>query len=174
MKAQGLAYRQALAALRNEYTMGDDPTNFAALIAAEVAQIQSDRVAPQETDEYKNLVRDMERRLTGGELLEDEDIVLDETQHGMDGLANTVCPISGKNVLDLHDPVQDERGFIYEREVIEAYIKEASRNRSTVTCPVAGTSHKITVASLRPAAGVISKQRQAKANRRQSMDEDIL
>lgn len=73
---------------------------------------------------------------------------------------NERCPISFKFLLDLQDPVQDKKGFVYERASILAYIRDKGRN-GAVDSPQAGTSHKVAAADLQPATKVIRGKKRA-------------
>lgn len=86
----------------------------------------------------------------------DADLVMEDD--GGDGPRNAKCPITARPVEEMDDPVEDERGFVYEREAIVQYIgKSKSKD-----CPVAGTNHKVTVSELKPSrAAKKLKQRAA-------------
>jgi hypothetical protein len=71
---------------------------------------------------------------------------------------NDRCPLSGKALMELIHPVADSKGFVYEEEVIQAHLRETKGRRR---CPVAGTSHDVILAELRPAGKVIAAQRKA-------------
>jgi len=61
--------------------------------------------------------------------------------------------------------VKDTVGYVYEKSAITHHIK-ASGGRAV--CPVAGTSHTITLAEMRPAAAVIAAQRRAAGGKGQA------
>jgi len=64
--------------------------------------------------------------------------------------------------MDLQEPVQDKLGFVYEKSAIVEYINKRSQgNRRPCPCPVAGTSHTVTVAELRVCAGVVAEKKKA-------------
>lgn len=86
----------------------------------------------------------------------DADLVMEDD--GGDGPRNAKCPLTMKPVEEMEDPVEDARGFVYEREAIVQYI---GKSKSTA-CPVAGTNHKVTVSELKPSrAAKKFKQRAA-------------
>lgn len=101
--------------------------------------------------------RDFEREIEGksgaanaaaGEV-EDEDIaVVGLTQAQQAGIRNQRCPISGKDIGDLDDPVRDSKGYIYERIAIEGYLSQGRGRHISKRCPVAGANHMVAVADL--------------------------
>ena len=113
--------------------------------------------------------RDFEREIEGksgaadaaaGEV-EDEDIaVVGLTQAQQAGIRNQRCPISGKDIGDLDDPVRDSKGYIYERIAIEGYLSQGRGRHISKRCPVAGANHMVAVADLQ------SAQMQVRAVRR--------
>ena len=64
-------------------------------------------------------------------------------------------------VLELDEPVEDRRGFVYEKADIERYIQQHERRQGgPCPCPVSGTSHSVALADLRVARAVLrAKQR---------------
>ena len=81
--------------------------------------------------------------------IDDEDADLVVTQAGGAGgyqPPNSKCPITGTPVEAIEDPVEDEKGYVYERFAIEQYVGAGARD-----CPQSGTSHKISIVSLKPA-----------------------
>jgi hypothetical protein len=55
-------------------------------------------------------------------------------------------------VADLDDPVEDEKGFIYERKAIEAALKKALRDdrMNWIECPLPAVSHPVMLHQLKP------------------------
>lgn len=85
---------------------------------------------------------------------EDEDLVVTQAGGALGYQPpNSKCPISGKAVEEIEHPVEDEKGYLYERDVIEQFIRaNTGRGRGDACdCPQSGTSHKISIASLKPA-----------------------
>ncbi|KAK9674469.1 hypothetical protein RND81_12G234700 [Saponaria officinalis] len=71
---------------------------------------------------------------------EQEDIVMTTTQIG---LLNTVCPITGKSVTDLSEPVRSmDCKHVYEKEAILLHLR---KNTKSNNCPVAGISSSIVI-----------------------------
>ena len=59
---------------------------------------------------------------------EDEDLIITQAGAGgvlLDGISfpNEMCPMSGKKLVDIDEPVADEKGYVYERAAIEDYIR---------------------------------------------------
>lgn len=67
---------------------------------------------------------------------EQEEIVMTSTQCN---LLNVTCPLSGKPVAELHNPVRSLNcKHIYEKEAIMHYIKSKNSSGAQCPCPVAG------------------------------------
>eukprot|EP00884_Botryococcus_braunii_P014767 jgi/Botrbrau1/23291/Bobra.0102s0032.2 len=96
--------------------------------------------------------------------LEDDDIQIEPDN---DRLAkNVYCPISGKQILDLKEPVVDQMGFVYEKVEILAWLRSQGRGPASVMAPVVGTTHFISEASLKRAHRVLRAQKNAQHARR--------
>jgi len=96
------------------------------------------------------------------------------------GARNARCPLTTKLLADISEPVEDQRGFVYERAAIEQYVLSETAKRvggrragalpppnsgieaypadvveratsSGVVAPVAGTNHRVALGYLRPA-----------------------
>ena len=61
--------------------------------------------------------------------------------------------------MELDEPVEDSKGFVYEKADIVNFMKGKS-----IQCPVAGTNHMVSAAGLRPAKAIIRAQSRAKQN----------
>lgn len=111
---------------------------------------------------------------TGGDDSEEEVVV----QVNADDVApNRNCPCSLKPVLELEDPVEDDQGIVYDRQSIESYIRSQARasQRNNVRCPLAGSTHTLSLDSLRTAQKVLRAQkrhRRRQANRTEAEFED--
>ncbi|GBF92693.1 hypothetical protein Rsub_05062 [Raphidocelis subcapitata] len=126
-------------------------TDFEAELASEAAGRSFD---PERTDamrEFDQFARAEDG--PGGEDLEDDDIVVT----GNDFM-NAACPISGKNVLELADPVEDEKGYVYDRAAITAHIRQRGYN-GACDAPFPGVSHSVVLSRLKPAARVLRAQK---------------
>mmetsp|Transcript_16824 Transcript_16824/g.50249 ORF Transcript_16824/g.50249 Transcript_16824/m.50249 type:complete len:256 (-) Transcript_16824:432-1199(-) len=88
----------------------------------------------------------------------DDDVVLQVGAH--DVAANQTCPLTMTPVLDLEDPVEDQRRIVYDRQSVERYIREKMRIYGPdVECPLAGSNHTISLAGLRKATAVLRAQK---------------
>ena len=121
---------------------------------------------------------------------EDEDLIITQAGAGgvlLDGISfpNEMCPMSGKKLVDIDEPVADEKGYVYERAAIEDYIRRNGKpegrggaGEKVMSCPVAGTSHQVAVSKLKPSREVEKlkrlKARQVGDKRRRSDVEEII
>ncbi|BDA46158.1 probable E3 SUMO-protein ligase MMS21 [Coccomyxa sp. Obi] len=161
IKAQAEAFKRA----SQGYTAAiDSSTDFLARLEECSAQIPVN-CNPEEEERFKEMQEKIWRVNHPNEPMpnaaaadEDEDVVVADS--GNDLARNTKCPITAKEVLDLTEPVVDEVGFVYEREAIEDYLRrQPGQGNRPVNAPIAGTSHKITIAGLKKASKVIREQR---------------
>ena len=121
---------------------------------------------------------------------EDEDLIITQAGAGgvlLDGISfpNEMCPMSGKKLVDIDEPVEDEKGYVYERAAIEDYIRRNGKpegrggaGEKVMSCPVAGTSHQVAVSKLKPSREVEKLKRlkagQVGDKRRRSDVEEII
>jgi hypothetical protein len=123
---------------------------------------------------------------------DDDDLII--TQAGNAGgfllggvsFPNEKCPMSGKRLEEVDEPVVDEKGYVYERAAIEAHVAKYGKpeggrggtGEKAVECPVAGTSHFVKVSKLKPSREVEKlkrlKAKQGGEKRRRSDVEEIL
>mmetsp|Transcript_138 Transcript_138/g.301 ORF Transcript_138/g.301 Transcript_138/m.301 type:complete len:250 (-) Transcript_138:266-1015(-) len=82
----------------------------------------------------------------------DDDVVMEQS-----ALVNDRCPITRKSVMELVEPVEDKKGYIYEKEHILQMLRQA--RGQPIKCPEAGTSHMVTLAELRPSRRVQREKR---------------
>mmetsp|Transcript_15676 Transcript_15676/g.49234 ORF Transcript_15676/g.49234 Transcript_15676/m.49234 type:complete len:110 (+) Transcript_15676:555-884(+) len=102
-----------------------------------------------------------------GEAMPGEDDELVDV--GGDSLKNTRCPLSGKEVGSLDEPVQDQKGIVYERKVIEHLISKAPNKK--LKCPQVGTSHMVSLEDLEVATHVVrARKRKAAKDARRADD----
>eukprot|EP00798_Chlamydomonas_sp_ICE-L_P020750 gene20750-27570_t len=87
----------------------------------------------------------------------DEDVVVDDGGAFM----NEKCPLTARLVMDLEDPVEDAKGFIYSKFAIEQHIRQESR-KGPVKCPVSGTSHYISIGELKASESIFRAKRRAR------------
>jgi hypothetical protein len=65
------------------------------------------------------------------------------------------CLTAVLQLIDLDEPVEDQKGFVYEG----AAIKENVRRYGRIECPVAGASHYIGLSDLKPCRRVLRMQK---------------
>uniref|UniRef100_A0A1D2AAD3 SP-RING-type domain-containing protein n=1 Tax=Auxenochlorella protothecoides TaxID=3075 RepID=A0A1D2AAD3_AUXPR len=88
----------------------------------------------------------------------DDDI---EVEDGNTLALNNICPLSGRQLMDLKRPVQDRIGVVYEEEAVLRYLYDQGGFAKEALCPLAGTTHTLTKESLQPARKVLDVQRAA-------------
>lgn len=64
--------------------------------------------------------------------------------------------------MELDEPVEDLKGFVYERADIVRFMKQ----QQSILCPVSGTNHSVSVGDLRPARAIMRAQSRAQRNPR--------
>ena len=63
-------------------------------------------------------------------------------------------------MIDLKEPVEDAKGFVYEKEALEAYIKKQTKGRKgKILSPIAETNHYITLSELKPCSAILEAQK---------------
>lgn len=158
-EAEVKAYGAALAAIQNSYVPGARTTNFKKDLDQHAARLlPSLRLQPEMKQYYQDVSQRLEIEDESAQQQDGDD---DEVQMGGSNTGaapNATCPLSLKPILELEDPVEDQKGYVYERENIEGYIRES---RGSVSCPAAATSHFVTMATLKKANKVIRLQKKA-------------
>lgn len=86
---------------------------------------------------------------------EDEDLLVDDDTTA--SVKNAKCPISGKRIEDIDDPVEDQLGFVYEKSSIEMFIGRAAFKE----CPQQGTSHRVSRKDLKPSRNAMRLKQRA-------------
>lgn len=127
-------FYNVLQSVGNNYEHGPQLTNFKKLFEDEASKIKR---GFSSNHQNHNLLRQFREAVWNvhhagqpmpGE--EQEDVVMTSTEVG---LLNTVCPISGKSVTELSDPVRSmDCKHIYDKKAIGHYMKNSMK------CPVAG------------------------------------
>eukprot|EP00240_Pyramimonas_obovata_P013730 CAMPEP_0118928550 /NCGR_PEP_ID=MMETSP1169-20130426/5780_1 /TAXON_ID=36882 /ORGANISM="Pyramimonas obovata, Strain CCMP722" /LENGTH=243 /DNA_ID=CAMNT_0006870557 /DNA_START=21 /DNA_END=752 /DNA_ORIENTATION=- len=91
---------------------------------------------------------------------------------------NTKCPLTGLDLPDIEDPVQDREKIIYERKAIENYIRQKG---GQAKCPHMGTVHSVRRDDLQPCTNLLRerKRRQLAASQgmqanKRAKSEDVL
>jgi len=123
-------HTQALQTMKGTYQPANESSDFKGLLDKKIkALLQSHRFEPEAANELKDFDAG-----TGGGVAADDDVVED----GAGDLPYDRCPLTGKSVFDLEDPVADQKGVIYEKAVVVDYIKKKLRAGHDAVCPVAG------------------------------------
>ncbi|KAI4333631.1 hypothetical protein L6164_018412 [Bauhinia variegata] len=130
-------YSSAVQSVGDSYQPGEELTDFKKLFETEVSKIKANSAS----DPKKNpLIRQFKEAVWNvhhaGQLMpgeEQEDIVMTSTQCN---ILNVKCPITGKPVTELVDPVRSvECKHIYEKQAIMHYLRS---KQARARCPMAG------------------------------------
>ncbi|DBA85803.1 TPA: hypothetical protein ACH3X1_005355 [Trebouxia sp. C0004] len=158
-EAEAKAYGAALTAVQNSYVLGERTTNFKKDLDQHAARLlPSLRQQPEMKQYYQDVTQRLEIEDEAAQQQDDDDIKIQMGGSNTGAAPNATCPLSGKPILELEDPVEDQKGYVYERENIEEYVRAA---RGSVACPAAATSHFVNMATLKKANKVIRLQRKA-------------
>ncbi|XP_010502551.1 PREDICTED: E3 SUMO-protein ligase MMS21-like [Camelina sativa] len=129
----------AIQSVANGYQPGEQLTNFQKLLDDEFTKLKA---APSSVPQNEHLMRQFREAIWNvhhaGEPMpgdDEEDIVMTSTQCP---LLNMTCPLSGKPVTELADPVRSvDCRHVYEKAAILQYIVK------NPNCPVAGCRGKL-------------------------------
>lgn len=129
-------HNKALQSLRETYTIENESTDFERTLAEQAHRYKGESTLdPEEHPYYKQFKETIWKVHRAGELMpgqEKEDLVITCTQYNV---VNTQCPISGKPVIELDDPVRSTDCLhIYDRRSVMDYIKKWTSRRP---CPCA-------------------------------------
>ncbi|KAL4860267.1 E3 SUMO-protein ligase MMS21 [Chlorella vulgaris] len=159
----------ALQELAGAYQAGPEPTDFKTLLAQRTQQLEEQQPYSAQHDP---LMQDFLAAAGGGAADQpgagdeqiDEDIAI---EGGARQLApNATCPITTRPLLLLDDPVEDSFGVVYERIAVEQFFRTLPPQRHGRAIIMAGSSHEVTLAEMKPAEKVIrEKRRQARRQR---------
>ncbi|KAI8471085.1 MAG: hypothetical protein J3K34DRAFT_520841 [Monoraphidium minutum] len=140
-------YSSALHALAAAYAprLGQ-ATDFAAEVEAGMERAGAGRFDPEAAPAMREF--DEEARAGGGggaerELGDDEDLIVEGGAHD---LLNATCPFTLKSVMELADPVEDDKGYVYERAALVAHIR--LHGNGWCDAPFPGVNHRVELASL--------------------------
>lgn len=127
----------AIDSVGKTYQLTEQPTDFKKLIDNEMAKIKRRSPASSQVNQLLRQFREAIWNVhNSGQPMpgeEQEDIVMTSTQNI---LLNNTCPLSGKPVTELSEPVRSiDCKHIYEKAVIMQYIR--SKHGQPVVCPVA-------------------------------------
>ncbi|XP_076904722.1 E3 SUMO-protein ligase MMS21-like [Bidens hawaiensis] len=125
----------AIDSVGNSYRPGEQPSDFKKLIDNEMAKTKRRSLGPQVNQLLRQFKEAIWNVHNSGQPMpgeEQEDIVMTSTQST---LLNNTCPLSGKPVTELSEPVRSmDCKHIYEKSVILQYIR--SKNGQP-KCPMA-------------------------------------
>lgn len=154
LQREKIAQIEALKCLEREYEgRADVEFDFKNWIAKKMKRVVA--TTPKKMDHLIAFDRVVKGR--GAELNEDEDLMVDERESA--ATKNTKCPLTLVPVERLNEPVEDAKGFIYEKKAIVEFIGR----KSSRECPMAGTTHKVTVAELRESRVALKLKQRAQA-----------
>ncbi|XP_021835906.1 E3 SUMO-protein ligase MMS21 [Spinacia oleracea] len=129
-------FSHVMQSVGSNYQPGPELTDFQKLFAAEVTRLKCSSSSNRQTGamlrQFREAVWNVHHAGQPMPGEEQEDIVMTSTQIG---ISNTVCPISGKSITQLEEPVRSmDCKHIYDKKAILHFIK----NNPTKKCPVAG------------------------------------
>lgn len=160
IETEAKAFAHALTSLQSTYAPSERTTDFAQNLSK-----GTKRMLPvvRGAADMKQYYEEACSRLAVEDEQEEEEKLGSDDEICIGGshaaAANVACPLSGKPLMEIEDPVEDQAGYVYERYIVEKYIKE---NQGSVECPVSATHHIITIAGLKRAHKVIRQQRHQK------------
>uniref|UniRef100_A0A5B7BW82 Putative E3 SUMO-protein ligase MMS21 isoform X1 n=1 Tax=Davidia involucrata TaxID=16924 RepID=A0A5B7BW82_DAVIN len=130
-------FSSAIQSVGNNYQLGAELTDFTKLFDDEVAKLKASSASvPQNLPLLRQFREAVWNVHHAGQPMpgeEQEDIVMTSTQCN---LLNMTCPLSGKPVTELADPVRSvDCKHIYEKKAIMQYIRSKSTRSQ---CPVTG------------------------------------
>lgn len=130
-------FSEAIQTIGSNYSPSEQPSDFKRLLEDEVAKSKaSSPSTPQNNPLYRQFKEAIWNVHHAGQPMpgeEQEDIVMSSTQNN---LLNTKCPLTGKPVTELQNPVRCmDCKHIYEKEPVIHYIRT---KKPHPRCPVAG------------------------------------
>lgn len=130
-------FSDAIQAIGNSYQPSDQPTDFKKLLVKEANKLKAASTTNVQNNplyrSFKEAVWDVHHAGQPMPGEEEEDIIMTTTQNF---LLNITCPITGKPIIELEDPVRCmDCKHIYEKNPIFHYIKT---KKPKPECPVAG------------------------------------
>jgi len=144
------------------YRIGKDSTDFARLIEETALTLKSDEGSSFDVNNHslmkvfvnnKDGVAGVED--AGNEVI-DDDI---EIQGGTSIGKNKKCPLTLVDLIQLKEPVEDSKGFVYEKSALIDYIRTKSMGRGRVRAPIAEVNHYITAREIKPATSILQAQK---------------
>ncbi|XP_010260347.1 PREDICTED: E3 SUMO-protein ligase MMS21 [Nelumbo nucifera] len=129
----------AIQSVGNKYQPREEMTDFNELLEDEVRKLKANSYSVRQNNilfrQFKEAIWNVHHAGQPMPGDEQEDVVMTNTQTI---LLNTTCPLSGKPVIELADPVRCmDCKHIYDKKSVMHYIKSNSRGGNP-QCPVAG------------------------------------
>lgn len=129
-------FSNVMQSVGNNYQPGPQLTDFKKLFADEVSRLKRSSSSNRQTSamlrQFKEAVWNVHHAGQPMPGEEQEDIVMTSTQIG---ISNTVCPITGKSITELAEPVRSmDCKHVYDKKAILHFMK----NNPSKKCPVAG------------------------------------
>ncbi|ONK70038.1 uncharacterized protein A4U43_C05F29610 [Asparagus officinalis] len=130
-------FSDAIKSMGESYQPSDEPTDFRKVLEDEVAKLKAASPSvPASNPLYRNFKEAVWSVHHAGQPMpgeEQEDIIMTSTQNN---ILNIMCPITGKPVIELQDPVRCmDCKHIYEKGAIMQYIR---KKKPQPTCPIGG------------------------------------
>jgi len=139
----------ALQSIGREYSSSNEATDFKKLFDEHISKLEADSPSvPENHVFYKQFKEAVWRVHHGNELMPgeaQEEIIMTSSQCN---LVNMTCPLSGKPVTELEDPVRSmECKHIYEKQAVMHHIRMNPKRRGC-KCAAAGCPKMLTAESL--------------------------
>ncbi|KAH7423062.1 hypothetical protein KP509_12G037800 [Ceratopteris richardii] len=133
-------HNKALSSLKDEYTVRDEVTDFEVLLSEKTERLRAEsHVPPEHHALYKQFQEAVWNVHHAGEPMpgqEKEDLIMYSSQFNV---VNTKCPITGKEVIDLENPVRSSDCMhIYDRDAVMNYVKQYKGKGRPCPCAAAG------------------------------------
>lgn len=131
---------KVLQSLKDEYTINEESTDFEKLFSSEIERLKAQtQEQPEHHVLYKQFQEAVWKVHHAGEPMpgqEREDLIIYDTQFS---ILNTKCPISGKEVIELDNPVRSaDCMHVYDKESVMSYIKQFKNKGRQCQCAAAG------------------------------------
>lgn len=143
-------HSKALQSLKDRYTISDESTDFEKLLSEQAESLKAQsQVQPEQHILYKQFQEAVWKVHHAGEPMpgqEREDLIIYNTQSS---IVNMKCPISGKEVIHLDNPVRStDCQHVYDKEAVMNYLKQFKGNGRPCLCAAAGCPKPLVMARL--------------------------
>lgn len=173
VEAEAKAYANALWALQSSYAPSERTSDFAdTLDKGTERMLPIMRGAADMKEYYAEACSrlDVEEEQKEGDKVGSDDEICIGGERG--AAPNAFCPLSGKPLMEIEEPVEDQKGYVYEKHDVVYYINS---NGGSVKCPSSATQHMITIPELKRAHKLIRQQKHQRIHgtQRQSQDDVV-